>query len=68
MRTLDMVERSIPLMSYGEEIGKSPFPTSFEKATTSLICLPTTDTPLIFVFMLIVFTPTRLIELFGVTM
>ncbi|CAN1157890.1 Putative ribonuclease H protein At1g65750 [Linum perenne] len=40
----------------------------FEKAITSLICLPTTDTPLILVFMFIVFTPTRLIELFGSTM
>ncbi|CAN1153756.1 hypothetical protein LINPERPRIM_LOCUS14913 [Linum perenne] len=52
-----MVGRSIPLMSSRVETGKSPSPTSFEKATESLICLPTTDTPLILVFMLIIFTP-----------
>ncbi|CAN1136674.1 hypothetical protein LINPERHAP2_LOCUS9598 [Linum perenne] len=39
-----MVGRSIPLMNSVVEIGKSPFPTFFAKATESLICLPTTDT------------------------
>ncbi|CAN1252356.1 hypothetical protein LINPERPRIM_LOCUS7993 [Linum perenne] len=64
-----MVGRSIPLTSYGAETRKSLFHTFFEKATTSLICLSTTDTiPLILVFMLTVFTHTRLIELFGATM
>ncbi|CAN1134411.1 hypothetical protein LINPERPRIM_LOCUS16110 [Linum perenne] len=44
-------------MSSGAETGKSPSPTSFEKATKLLIYLPTTDTLLILVFMLIVSTP-----------
>ncbi|CAN1160574.1 hypothetical protein LINPERHAP2_LOCUS23401 [Linum perenne] len=63
-----MVGCSIPLMSSVVEIVKSSFSTFFAKATESLICLPTTDTPLILVFMLIVPIPTRLIELSGVTM
>ncbi|CAN1162539.1 hypothetical protein LINPERHAP2_LOCUS24554 [Linum perenne] len=63
-----MVGRSIPLMCSKVEIGNSLFPTSFEKAIESLICLHTTDTPLILVFMLTVPIPTILIELFGVTM
>ncbi|CAN1812756.1 hypothetical protein LINPERHAP1_LOCUS26626 [Linum perenne] len=49
-----MVGRLIQSMSSEAETGKSPFPTSFEKATESLTCLPTTDTLLILVFMLIV--------------
>ncbi|CAN1252353.1 hypothetical protein LINPERPRIM_LOCUS7990 [Linum perenne] len=60
-----MVGRSIPLTSYGAETGKSLFLTFFEKATTSLICLPTTDTVPLILVMLTVFTHTRLIELFG---
>ncbi|CAN1772143.1 hypothetical protein LINPERHAP1_LOCUS12114 [Linum perenne] len=55
-------------MSSVVEIGKSPFPTFFEKATESLICLHTTDTPWILVFMLIVTIHMRLIAPFGVTM
>ncbi|CAN1135666.1 hypothetical protein LINPERPRIM_LOCUS15418 [Linum perenne] len=45
-------------MSSVVEIGKSPFLTFFAKATESLICLPTTDTRLILVFILIVTIPT----------
>ncbi|CAN1794550.1 hypothetical protein LINPERHAP1_LOCUS20334 [Linum perenne] len=55
-------------MSSGVEIGKSRSPIPFEKATESLICLPTTDTPLRLVFMLTVLILMRLIELFGVIM
>ncbi|CAN1145158.1 hypothetical protein LINPERHAP2_LOCUS14531 [Linum perenne] len=46
-------------MSSEVETGKSPFHTSFAKVTGSLTCLPTTNTPLILVFMLIVSIPTR---------
>ncbi|CAN1129576.1 hypothetical protein LINPERPRIM_LOCUS17514 [Linum perenne] len=63
-----MVGRSIPLASFEVEIGKSQFPIFFEKATESLTCLPTTVTPLILVFMLIVPIPMRSIELSGVIM
>ncbi|CAN1157834.1 hypothetical protein LINPERPRIM_LOCUS27279 [Linum perenne] len=55
-------------MSSVVETRRLPSPTSFAKATESLICLLTMDTPLILVFMLIVFILTWLMELFGVTM
>ncbi|CAN1250144.1 hypothetical protein LINPERPRIM_LOCUS7343 [Linum perenne] len=51
-----MVGRSTPFMSSGVETGKSPFPTFFEKATELQTCLPTTDTLLNLIFMLIVRT------------
>ncbi|CAN1322309.1 hypothetical protein LINPERPRIM_LOCUS32351 [Linum perenne] len=38
-----MVGRLMPLTSCRAEIGKSPFPTPFEKATSLLIYLPTTQ-------------------------
>ncbi|CAN1166284.1 hypothetical protein LINPERPRIM_LOCUS34198 [Linum perenne] len=41
-------------MSSGGETGMSPSPTSLEKATELLICLPTTNTCSTLVFMLIV--------------
>ncbi|CAN1157944.1 hypothetical protein LINPERPRIM_LOCUS11584 [Linum perenne] len=53
-------------MSFGGEIRKLSSPTSFAKATELLTCLPTTDTPSILVFMLIVSILLRLIELSGV--
>ncbi|CAN1157014.1 hypothetical protein LINPERHAP2_LOCUS21290 [Linum perenne] len=62
-----MVGRSTPLMSSVVDTGKLPSSTSFAKATESLICLPTMDTPLTLVFMLIVFILMRLIEVFRVT-
>ncbi|CAN1244258.1 hypothetical protein LINPERPRIM_LOCUS6011 [Linum perenne] len=62
------VGRSIPSMSFGLETRKSPSPTLLEKATSLPIYLPTSGTPLILVFLLIVCTPTRSIELFGTTM
>ncbi|CAN1136807.1 hypothetical protein LINPERPRIM_LOCUS21425 [Linum perenne] len=39
-----------------------------ERATELLTCLPTTDTPTVLVFMLIVFILLRLTELYGVIM
>ncbi|CAN1750217.1 hypothetical protein LINPERHAP1_LOCUS3972 [Linum perenne] len=60
--------RSNPLPSYGVETGKLLFTIFFVKATELLTFLPTTCIPLILGFMLIVFTPMRLIEPFDTIM
>ncbi|CAN1147187.1 hypothetical protein LINPERHAP2_LOCUS15722 [Linum perenne] len=63
-----MVGLLIPFESSLVQSGTLPSPTPFARATGLLTCLPTMTTPLISAFILIVLTPTRLIEPSGMIM